>query len=61
MAHVLDRVEGKVADRLETTAVEPGQMSASELERWLLAPSAEERLYSVRPPTPKTQTQRSRS
>ena len=41
MAHVLDRVEGKVTDRLETSALEPGQMSAAELERWLRLPSQE--------------------
>lgn len=41
MAHVLDRVEGKVTDRLETSALEPGQMSAAELERWLRLPSEE--------------------
>ena len=39
MAHVLDRVEGKVAEHLEMTALEPGQMSAAELERWLRLPS----------------------
>ena len=39
MANVLDRVEGKVAEHLEMTALEPGQMSAAELERWLRLPS----------------------